>query len=211
MAEVVALHRKSGGGVAEAAEGFLAGTDLAASTRAVYEGTLVMLELDLAAGITLSEVTSALVGSHLAERYGEAAPATYNRNLATISSLFTWCVDNDLLPRSPVQGLRRRKAVRTVEAERQARAIPLPPWRDCGPTPGTGSGTGSIGRWPMTRGPGRGTPRPRPRTDRPDRPERSHHRQGRLSGTDLLVLHRRSPSAPPHQRPHHRPPVPGGP
>ena len=98
MAEVVALRRdRRAVTVAEAAEGFLAATDLAASTRAVYEGTLLMLQLDLDEGLAVEEVTTAMLEAHLRGRYGEAAPATYNRNLATISSLFTWCVDNDLL------------------------------------------------------------------------------------------------------------------
>jgi hypothetical protein len=43
---------------------------------------------------------------------------TYNRNLAIISSLFTWCVDNDLLPNSPAKGRRRR----TIEAVNRRRA-----------------------------------------------------------------------------------------
>ncbi|MEL6985739.1 MAG: site-specific integrase, partial [Actinomycetota bacterium] len=63
------------------------------------------------------------VMKHLRSRYGDRAPATYNRNLATISSLFTWCVENDLLVTSPATGIRRRKPRRTVEAERQARPI----------------------------------------------------------------------------------------
>ncbi len=126
MAGVVALRRdRRAITVAETAEGFLAATDLAASTRAVYEGTLLMLQLDLAEGLAVDEVTTPMLEAHLRGRYGEAAPATYNRNLATISSLFTWCVDNDLLVRSPAKGLRRRKARRTIEAERQGRAIPL--------------------------------------------------------------------------------------
>ena len=41
----------------------------------------------------------------------------------TISSLFTRCVENNLVVVSPVKGLRRRKQRRTVEAERQARPV----------------------------------------------------------------------------------------
>ena len=126
MAEVVALRPGNRSvSVADAVEGFLTASDLAASTRAVYESTLLMLQIDLAEGLAVDEVTTAMLETHMRVRYGEAAPATYNRNLATISSLFTWCVDNDLLPRSPTRGLRRRKARRTIEAERQRRPIPL--------------------------------------------------------------------------------------
>ena len=49
MAEVVPLRRglAPATSLVEAIDGFLASTDLAASTRAVYEGTLVMLQVDL--------------------------------------------------------------------------------------------------------------------------------------------------------------------
>ena len=51
MAGVVALRRdRRAVTVAEAAEGLLAATDLAVSTRAVYEGALLMLQLDLNEG-----------------------------------------------------------------------------------------------------------------------------------------------------------------
>jgi integrase len=127
MAEVLRLAR---GGptlvtVSEAVEGFLAATDLAASTRSVYELTLTMLQQDLPEGLAVELVTATQLEEHLQRRYAEAAPATFNRNLATISSLFTWCVERDLILRSPAKGLRRRKARRTIEAERQGRTIPL--------------------------------------------------------------------------------------
>ena len=127
MAEVVALHRSGAAAtsLAAAVEAFLTGSDLAASTRAVYEGTLTMIQVDLPAEVSVGEVTTSMLEAHLQARYEESAPATYNRNLATICSLFTWCVDRDLLPRSPARGIRWRKARRTVEAERQSRPISL--------------------------------------------------------------------------------------
>jgi integrase len=127
MAEVVRLASRGpvSVGLGEAVEGFLGGRDLAASTRVVYEVTLLMLQLDLPAGVAVAEITPAMLEQHLRVRYTSSAPATYNRNLATISSLFTWCAERDLIVRSPAKGLRRRKARRTIEAERQGRAIPL--------------------------------------------------------------------------------------
>jgi len=89
----------------------------------VYLATLTRLEQDLPAEVALVDVDRQAVMKHLRSRYGDRAPATYNRNLATISSLFTWCVENDLLVVSPTTGIRRRKPRRTVEAERQARPI----------------------------------------------------------------------------------------
>ncbi len=71
----------------------------------------------------LVAIDRATLADHLRTRYGDLAPATYNRNLATISSLFAWCVENDLIIQTPAKGIRRRKQRRTVEAERQSRPI----------------------------------------------------------------------------------------
>ena len=126
VAEVVSLYRSGAAAtlLAAAVEAFLTGSDLAASTRAVYEGTLTMLQVDLPAEVSVGQVTTGMLEAHLQGRYEKSA-STYNRNLATISSLFTWCVERDLLPRSPARGIRRRIARRSVEAERQSRPIPL--------------------------------------------------------------------------------------
>lgn len=125
MAAVVPLraHATDGPTLSSAIEGFFAGVDLGDETRVVYQSTLTNLEQDLPAEVALADVDRQTLLEHLQTRYGERAPATYNRNLATISSLFTWCVENDLLVVSPTKGLRRRKQRRTVEAERQARPI----------------------------------------------------------------------------------------
>lgn len=151
MAEVVALRRdRRAVSMPEATEGLLTATDLAASTTAVYEGTILMLQLDLDEDLAVDGVTTPMIEAHLRERHGEAAPATYNRNLASISSLFTRCVANDLIVRSPAKGLRRRKARRKIEAERQGRAIPLDVLEVLWSDPGTSYGTGCIKPWPTT-------------------------------------------------------------
>ena len=66
-----------------------------------------------------------MIERHLKDRYGHAAPATYNRNLAAFGSFFRWCIDHDLITTSPTTKLRARKLRRTKEAERQARLIPI--------------------------------------------------------------------------------------
>ncbi|MEL6984242.1 MAG: hypothetical protein AAFO29_17580, partial [Actinomycetota bacterium] len=97
MANVVPLRAQGTDGptFSSAIEGFFAAVDLAGETQVVYLATLTKLEQDLPANTTLVDVDRQAVTKHLRSRYGDRAPATYNRNLATISSLFTWCVEND--------------------------------------------------------------------------------------------------------------------
>jgi hypothetical protein len=59
-----------------------------------------------------------------AGRYGSSAPATFNRNLATIGSLFAWAVQSGHLATSPASGPRRREERRSRTQELQANAIP---------------------------------------------------------------------------------------
>lgn len=125
MAAVVPLRAQEADGptLSSAIEGFFAGVDLGAETQVVYLATLTNLEQDLPAEISLAEIDRSQLLEHLQARYGGLAPATFNRNLATLSSLFGWCVENDLLVLSPTKGIRRRKQRRTVESERQSRPI----------------------------------------------------------------------------------------
>ncbi|MEZ5378236.1 MAG: tyrosine-type recombinase/integrase [Acidimicrobiales bacterium] len=109
-------------GLVDAIVGFLAAVDLAASTVAVYEVTLERF-LDDLGNLPLAAITKAAVRRHLTDAYGGTAPATFNRNLATLSSLFAWCVENELVHSSPTRGIRRRTPKKTVEAERRARPV----------------------------------------------------------------------------------------
>jgi len=102
---------------------FLDSGDFAASTIKSYELTLEGLLDDLGADIPLDRVSRTRFEAHLRARYGRASPATYNRNLATIGSLFAWAVEAGALAASPAAGLRRRKQRRSRSQELQANAI----------------------------------------------------------------------------------------
>lgn len=102
---------------------FLTAVDLADSTVVVYDVTLERF-LDDLGDLPLDKITKTAVRRHLTDQYASTAPATFNRNLATLSSLFAWCVENELLASSPTAGIRRRTPKRTMEAERQARPVP---------------------------------------------------------------------------------------
>ena len=125
MSQVVPLHARAEGQIelGAAIAAFLADSDLAESTATVYERTLEALLDDLGADVALERISRARLEAHLRDRYGDTAPATYNRNLATIGSLFAWAVDVDHLAVSPAAKLRRRKPRRSRAQELQANAI----------------------------------------------------------------------------------------
>ena len=127
MAEVIRLRPQEAAtaAFADAVTGFLASADLAESTKGLYSGTLQALVDELEHDISLDRIGRATIERHLKYRYGHAAPATYNRNLAAFGSFFRWCVDHDLIVASPTAKLRAKKLRRTREAERQARPIPI--------------------------------------------------------------------------------------
>jgi len=128
MAQIVQLpnHSPTQTTLWDATRAFLGSVDLAASTLEVYDATFEDLlgGVELAGDTDITKISRAALKRHLDARYGDCAPATFNRNLATISSLFTWCEENELVVRSPARGLRRRKQRVTVESERQSRPVP---------------------------------------------------------------------------------------
>ena len=137
MSQVVALPSATsprsvplGAAIAE----FLAAGDFRPSTVAVYERTLEGLLDDLGADVALERISRSRLDAHLRDRYGHCAPATYNRHLATIGSMFTWAVDAGHLMVSPAAKLRRRKERRSRAQELQANAIAFGElqalWRD---------------------------------------------------------------------------------
>ena len=98
---------------------------LAESTRRVYGVCLGRLVADLGAGASIEDITLEDLERHLEETYSSerVMPATYNRNVATISSLFTWATERGWVATSPATALERRKEVRTRRQEAQAQVI----------------------------------------------------------------------------------------
>lgn len=129
--------------LAAAAARFLACTDLMPSTLAVYTATLDRLLADLGAEVPVAAVSRAQLEAHLDSCYPNVGPATWNRQLITFGSFFTWCVDRDLIAVSPAARIRRSRT-----AERQAQAIPYAQLRALWRDPRTGYASGRFGRWP---------------------------------------------------------------
>lgn len=111
--------------VAEAVDGFLAATDLAAGTRAAYEGTLLMLRLGWQRAWGRRRCDPDARGPTCRATTRRRRPPPTTGTLPALSLLFIWCIDNDLVLHSPAKSVRSRKARRAIEAKRQRLAIPL--------------------------------------------------------------------------------------
>ena len=108
MGEVVRL---SGGTVAvqDAVDAFLDHHDLARSTRRVYRASLASLVADLGSATSVSELSGPMVAGWFRDRHATAAPATWNRELATLRAAVGWWRRRGWLAVDPTDGLERRR------------------------------------------------------------------------------------------------------
>jgi integrase len=88
---------------------FLDHADLAATTRRVYRASLAALVDGLGATRPLSDLDGELLGRWFRTRYGAVAPATWNRELATLRAAVAWWRDHGWLAADPTAGLARRR------------------------------------------------------------------------------------------------------
>ncbi len=115
MADVAPLpHRTLGQGrseLAAAVAAFLDHADLAPTTRRVYRASLADLVDGLGPTRPMPEVTGELVEGWFGVRYAAAAPATWNRELATLRSAVAWWHAHGWLATQadPTAGLARRR------------------------------------------------------------------------------------------------------
>jgi len=125
MGQILRFDHHTGieGPIELATDAFLATSDFTDATRGVYRRTLQVLADDLEQGIRVHEISRAALQRHLKDRYGDATPATFNRNLATFRSFFDWCIDYERTDTNPAAKIKTRKNRRTTSAERQARPI----------------------------------------------------------------------------------------
>ncbi len=108
----------------EAIEDFLASADLSANTERAYRASLEALADDRGTR-PLGRLTRNGIETHLRSRYGELAPATWNRHLTAIGAMCSWAVEVGLLDASPAKGIRRRRQRRGKGAEPAAKVIPI--------------------------------------------------------------------------------------
>jgi site-specific recombinase XerD len=103
----------------QAIEAFLAERDLAPGSRRKYRATLELLADALADESFVSEITGRRLVRFLSAFWADAAPATWNRQRATLRSFFAYCRRQRWLVEDPSAATERRR-----EPEDQTRAIP---------------------------------------------------------------------------------------
>ena len=92
-----------------AIEAFLDEADLAPTTRRVYSSSLAALASGIGAGTALSELEPATVAAWFTGRYRSTAPATWNRELATLASAVAWWSKRGWLSADAAASLERRR------------------------------------------------------------------------------------------------------
>jgi site-specific recombinase XerD len=108
VGEVVRL---SGGTVTlqDAADAFLDHHDLARSTRRVYRASLTSLVAGLGPATAVGELSGPMLAGWFRGRYAAVAPATWNRELATVRAAVGWWRRGGWLVVDPTDDLERRR------------------------------------------------------------------------------------------------------
>ncbi len=94
--------------LAAAVDAFLEARDLAQGTLRVYRLTLEALVQFLGPDRRVDELTGGQLQVFLASRWAAAAPATWNRQVATLRSLMAWCARQGWVDHDPTSALERR-------------------------------------------------------------------------------------------------------
>src|SRR5664280_2195886 len=123
---VATVGRPTAGGepLGPAVASFLAERDLAPSSRRVYVLALHRLLDRVDADTPLAEVSPRMLAEFMTATYPHLAPASYNRVVATLASLFAYTTRQGWTPTSPATGLERRRPRSDRATPARARAIP---------------------------------------------------------------------------------------
>jgi integrase len=93
----------------DAADAFLDQHDLAPSTRRVYRASLASLVAGIGPTTAVGELSDPMLAGWFRGRYAAAAPATWNRELATLRAAVGWWRRCGWLVVDPTDGLERRR------------------------------------------------------------------------------------------------------
>jgi integrase/recombinase XerC/integrase/recombinase XerD len=93
----------------DAVEAFLDQHELARSTRRVYRASLANLVAGLGPATAVGELSGPMLAGWFRGRYATAAPATWNRELATLRAAAGWWRRCGWLAVDPTDGLERRR------------------------------------------------------------------------------------------------------
>ena len=93
----------------DAADAFLDQHDLAPSTRRVYRASLASLVAGIGPTTAVGELSDPMLAGWFRGRYAAAAPATCNRELATVRAAVSWWRQRGWLGADPTGDLERRR------------------------------------------------------------------------------------------------------
>jgi len=96
------------------AQAFFADKDLAANSRRIYRRTLDALTADLGADLPVDKLTTARVKRVLGNRWGDAAPATWNAHVAALRSFVRYCRGNGWIKRDLMVAIDRKRVPRDL-------------------------------------------------------------------------------------------------
>ncbi len=92
-----------------AVEAFLDTADLATASRRVYGASLAAFAHGVGVESVLADLEATALSDWFAERYRQATPATWNRELATLRSAVAWWTEQGWLDIDPTATLKRRR------------------------------------------------------------------------------------------------------
>jgi site-specific recombinase XerD len=115
-----------GESLAVATAAFLSERDLAPATHRVYALALARLTDHLGADTPVAEISPRMLAEFMTARYQHLAPASWNRVVATLGSLFAYTTRQGWTASSPAVGLERRRHRIDRDADARHRAIPAP-------------------------------------------------------------------------------------
>jgi site-specific recombinase XerD len=108
--------------IQDAVDSFLDHQELARSTRRVYRASLASVVTGLGPGTAVDELSGPMLAGWFRGRYAAAAPATWNRELATLRAAVGWWRRRGWLAVDPTADLERRR-----EQVDRTRALTRPP------------------------------------------------------------------------------------
>ncbi len=117
MGQVVRMP-KTGITLRKAVDAFISQPDLAPTTERTYSQTLAVMVAALGPDLVIGELDPVQVQGVLEQRWGKAAPATWNRQVATARSFLSYCRRRSWLTDATFEAKRRR------EHEDRTRSIP---------------------------------------------------------------------------------------
>ena len=117
MGQVVRMPKKAIS-LQAAVDAFVSQPDLAPTTERTYRQTLTLVVAALDPALPIGELDPVQIQGVLEQRWSKAAPATWNRQVATLRSFLSYCCRCSWLPEATFEAKRRR------EHEDRTRSIP---------------------------------------------------------------------------------------